>query len=436
MAREEKISLSNLANREWLDFSIYNLNERAIPSFVDGLKPSQRFILYSAIKNAKDSFKKVVEIAGVVASYGYHHGEGAAADACTYMSAPWRNNNPLLSADGNFGTRIIKEASAARYIYAKLSHHFHNIFNDINLCPAHEDEDIKIPKYYLPIIPYVLLNGVSGVATGFACNILPYDAKEVTRACMDYLSGKSIDNKQLTPKFPQFTGNVEHVVDKTWNLIGTYELRGNKLTITEIPYQYDREEYIQVLDSLEEKGIVVRYDEDCVNGFKFNITLNKSFTGNIIDTFKLRRSITENLNVITQEGRLKEYNSPIQLIKDFVDFRLGWVEKRINKEKEDLYSIMNLIKSKIKFIELVIKNKIIFKEKSKKQLTDELSVLKFPVDHIDAVLSMSFYHLTVEEIDKLSNKYLELNERLEYLKKTTPEIEYGIDLDTLNKKLK
>ena len=436
MQRNNKISLSELTNTAWREFSIYNINERAIPSMIDGLKPSQRFILYSAIKNAKDKFTKIVEIAGPVSSYGYHHGEGAAQDSATYMGAAWRNNTPLLIGDGNFGTRIIKEASAARYIYAKLSNHYHDIFADNDLCPANEDEDIKTPKYYLPLIPYVLLNGISGVATGFACNILPYDAKEVTKLCMNYLSGKNIDNASLTPKYPQFKGTIEKTCDNSYNLVGTYTLVKNKLTITEIPYQYDREEYIQVLDSLEEKGIVTKYDEDCVDGFKFNVTLAKTFKGDIISTFKLSKSVTENLNVITADGNLREYKSPIQLIKDFVDFRLGYVDVRIEKEKSSIREDMDLIKSKIKFIEYVLDNKIDFKEKSKTQLKDVLLGLKFKESHIDVLLNMNFYHLTTDEIDKLSDKYLSLNDRLEYLKNTTKEVEYGIDLMTLYKKFK
>lgn len=436
--RDEELKLSRLVATAWKQYSIYSLEERALPSLVDGMKPSQRFILFSALKVAKDKFAKVAEIAGSVSSYGYHHGETSAQQAATYMGAPWQNNNPLLEADGNFGSRLVKEAAAARYIFAKVHKNYHDIFTDTDICPVHDDEDIKTPKFYLPIIPFVLLNGVSGIATGYRTNILPYDAKEVTKLCMAYLGGKNIDDKVLTPKFPQFRGKVEKTDVRSYDLVGTYELVGKtKLTITEVPYQYDREEYVEILDGLEEAGVIVSYQDQCdVNGFKFGVTLSRNFAGDIEKVFKLRKSITENLNVITEDGKLREYEGPIKLIKDFVDLRLNFVRERIDIEMSTLKEDMSLLKSKIKFIELVLKNKIVFKEKSKKQLTDELVGLKFPSMHIDSVLSMNFYHLTTEEIEKLSNKYLDLNDRLEYLKGTTAEVEYGIDLDALNKKLK
>jgi len=436
--RDEVLNLSDLVATSWKIYSIYSLEERALPSIVDGMKPSQRFILYSALKVAKDKFAKVAEIAGGVSSYGYHHGETSAQAAATFMGAPWQNNNALLEPDGNFGSRLVKDAAAARYIHAKISKTYYDIFTDTDICPVHDDEDIKTPKFYLPIIPFVLLNGVSGIATGYRTNILPYDAKEVTKLCMAYLGGKSIDDKVLTPKFPQFRGKVEKTDVRSYDLVGTYEVHSKtKITITEVPYQYDREEYVQILDALEEDGTIVSYQDLCgVNGFKFGVTLSRNFSGDIEKVFKLRKSITENLNVITEDGKLREYTSPIQLIKDFVDLRLDFVGERIDIEMTNLKEDMALLKSKIKFIELVLKNKIAFKEKSKKELTDELLVLKFPKDHVDSVLSMNFYHLTTEEIEKLSNKYLDMNDRLDYLKGTTATIEYGIDLDTLNKKLK
>ena len=94
--KNRNTTLSELAARDWKEYAIYTLEERAIPSMIDGLKPSQRFVLYSALKNAKDKFIKVAELAGVIASYGYHHGEASAQVAATSMAALWKNNNPLL----------------------------------------------------------------------------------------------------------------------------------------------------------------------------------------------------------------------------------------------------------------------------------------------------------------------------------------------------
>jgi DNA gyrase/topoisomerase IV subunit A len=436
--KNKNITLSQIAKQYWREYALYTLEDRAIPSIVDGLKPSQRFILYSALKNAKDKFIKVAEIAGNVSSYGYHHGEVSVENAATAMSSTWQNNNPLLEGDGNFGSRLIQKAAAARYIYATVSKNFFDFFTDTDLAPPNEDEDIKTPRYYLPLIPYVLLNGVSGVATGFATNILPYDAKDVTKLIMDHLSGKNIDSRKLVPKYPQFTGKIEPNIKGGWDLVGTYELKSKtKLTITEIPYQYDRESYIEVLDALEENGVIANYSDECgMHGFQFGVTLPRNFAGDIEKVFKLRKSVMENLSVINHDGKLKEYSTPIELIKDFCDFRITYVKKRIEKEIIDLMHDMALLKSKITFIEMILANKIIFKQKSKKILIEDLIKSKFRPDHINSLLNMNFYHLTTDEIDKLSDRYLDLNDRLTYCKATTPEIEYGIDLNKLYKTIK
>lgn len=436
---KKTITITEIANTSWKDHAIYTLEKRAIPSMVDGLKPSQRFILYSALKNAKDKFTKVAEIAGVIASYGYHHAETSAQDAATLMAATWKNNTPLLEGDGNFGTRLIQKASPARYIFAKVHDNFYNIFLDNHLTPPSDDEEIKIPKYYLPIIPFVLLNGVQGVATGFSTNILPYDIAEVTKLVKDHLNGKDISKKTLIPKYPHFKGKVEQNDKGGFDIVGLYELKGKtKLSITEVPYhsQYDREGYIKILDSLEENGQIVSYIEKCdENGFAFDVTLRRDFSGDIEKIFKLRKSVTENLTVIDHNNKLREYSNPIDLIKDFCNFRITYVQERIEQEKHELESTMSLIKAKMKFILLVINNKLSFKEKTKSQLKDELINLKFDINHIDPLLSMNFYHLTTDEIDKLATKYNELENRLDYCKSTTSKDEYLIDINKLLKHL-
>jgi DNA gyrase/topoisomerase IV subunit A len=443
--KNKSVKLSELAKTIWKEYSIYTLKERAIPSIVDGLKPSQRFILYSAIKSARERYIKVAEIAGNVSSYGYHHGESSAQDAATSMGATWENNYPLLEGDGNFGTRLVQKASAARYIFAKLHKNFSMFFEDTDLCPPHEDEEISIPKHYLPLIPFVLVNGVNGVATGFKTIILPYDAKDITKLTIDYLNGKSIDKKVLIPKFPEFAGRVEKNEGGGFDIIGDYEwVSKTKLLIKEIPYQtyqfkFDRERYIMILDELEENGIINSYEEDHDDiNIRFVIKVPRNFeeTTNVEKTFKLRATMAEIISVIDESDKLKQYETPIQLIKDFCDIRLKYVDIRIKKTIKTLTEDMALLKSKIQFIEFVISNKISFKNKNKKELTELLKSLSFKVEHIDNLLSMNFYHLTTEEIDKLSEKYLTLNDQLKYFKATTPTIEYNKDLTNLLKQLK
>lgn len=436
--KPKKLNISTIAKTRWLEHAVYTLEQRAIPSMIDGLKPVQRFILYSTIKNARDRFAKVAEIASSVSGYGYHHGESSSQDAASLMGALWANNVPVLESKGSFGTRLVRKAAAARYIHAKLGKNFDLLFKDTELAPIHDDEEHIPPKFYLPIIPYVLLNGVKGIATGFATNIMPYNAVEVTKLCKDYLSGKKIDKHVLVPSFPDFDGSVAIRPEGGFEISGCYEKKSlTKLEITELPYDYDREKYVKILDDLEENGTIVSYLDKSKQKFNFIVTLRRDFKDDDIEkVFKLKSAMTENLTVIDQHGKPKVYDNPVHLIKDFCDFRLIYVQKRIDAEILALIALIELLHEKARFISLVLANKIQFKGKSKASLIQELISHKFKDEHHDALLSMNFYHLTTEKIADLKAKIEDLDKRLEYCRHTTKEKEYLIDIEQVLKSLK
>jgi len=162
-----------------LDFAQYTVASRAIPNMIDGMKPVQRFYLYSSLVNSRRDFKKVSAVAGVLSDYGYNHGEVSAAGAGQLMAATWRNNICLVEGRGSFGTRQVQAAGASRYVYTKVSANFDRYIKDLELSPAHKDPEHEPPAFYLPVLPLVLLNGAAGIATGFATNILPRDDADV-----------------------------------------------------------------------------------------------------------------------------------------------------------------------------------------------------------------------------------------------------------------
>ena len=124
--------LSNVASREWKSFAMYTVENRAIPNMIDGLKPVQRFYLYSSIQNTKRDFKKVSAVSGIISDYGYNHGEGSAAGSGQLMAATWNNNICLVEGRGSFGTRLIQDAGAPRYVYTKLSSNFEKYIKDVD----------------------------------------------------------------------------------------------------------------------------------------------------------------------------------------------------------------------------------------------------------------------------------------------------------------
>jgi len=432
-------SLTEVAQNEMLDFAQYTVASRAIPNMVDGMKPVQRFYLYSSLQNSRRDFKKVSAVSGVVSDYGYNHGEVSAAGAGQLMAATWRNNVCLVEGRGSFGTRQVQEAGAARYVYTKVSPNFEKYIKDIELSPEHEDPEHEPPKFYLPVLPLVLLNGASGIATGFATNILPRDEQDVTRAIREYLKNGKI-RTDIGVNFPDFRGTTEYdkpsnryVCKGSWRKVGK-----TTLLIEEIPYGFDRENYIKVLDDLEDDGLIVGYDDQTDNrGFRFEVKLKQNTSAKWNDTdiakkFKLIKNHAENLTVIGPQDDLREYDEPKQLIKDFVDFRLGILQDRIDLRIREHDELLRWLTVKIEFIEAVLDERIVFKDRRRKDVEGQIQSETSALDRdLNRLLALNILSLTKEQVTALRKEIREAKSSLKYWKTTTPAAQYQEDLDNL-----
>lgn len=429
-----------MAAKEWLDFAMYTVESRAIPNMIDGMKPVQRFYLYSSIMNSPKEFRKVSGVAGVLSDYGYHHGEVSGASAGQLMAATWNNNVCLIEGSGSFGTRQVPVPAASRYTFTRVHANFGKYIKDIDLAPEHPDPEHIPPRYYIPTIPLVLANGVKGIATGFATTILPRSAKDLVIACAEYLKTGGIE-KRVPVTFPEFKGTVTYVNEENrFYCEGVFEKRGKTvLVISEIPYGISREEYVVILDKLEETGDIVSYEDQCdKSGFKFEVKLKQNTSANWDDdkikkAFKLVKTFTENLTVIDQNGKLKEYADERELIKDFVDFKNGILQQRIEKRIVEHDEILRWNKVKIKFINAVIDDLIVFKGKKRDQIVADIKAIDDQLSDEDAdrLLKMQIMSLTSDMIEKLQNEIVEAEKMLEYWKQTTPKKQFIIDLKEL-----
>lgn len=429
--------LSNVASREWKSFAMYTVENRAIPNMIDGLKPVQRFYLYSSIQNTKRDFKKVSAVSGIISDYGYNHGEGSAAGSGQLMAATWNNNICLVEGRGSFGTRLIQDAGAPRYVYTKLSSNFEKYIKDVDLSPVHEDPEHEPPAHYLPVIPLVLVNGTKGIATGFATNILPHCPQSVAAACDEYIRTKKIKSS-VDIKFPEFNGTVEQdpLEPKRYTVFGVYEKPSKTtLNITEVPYGLDREGFVKVLDKLEDDGDIVSYEDLCdKSGFRFNVKLKLASSAKwnhkqIIAKFKLSKVLSQNCTVIDQHGKLREYDDVRNLIADFCDYRFTVLQQRIDKNIEDYTNEVSWLHVKMQFINAVLDDQITFKNMNKKEITQQILNVTDATDaHANRLLGIPFSNLTSEEIVSL-NKQCKLYETdLDNWSKTTPKKQFIKDL--------
>ena len=439
--RRRNYPISEVAKNEWRDFAMYTVESRAIPHMIDGLKPVQRFYLYSSIVNSPREFKKVAAVSGIISDYGYNHGEGSAAGAGQLMAATWSNNICLVEGRGSFGTRLVQEASAARYVYTRLHANFAKYVKDLDLSPVHDDPEHEPPAFYLPIIPLVLVNGTKGIATGFATNILPRDPQGLSKACQEYIKTGKVKNR-IPIKFPEFNGQVVYSEEENrYYVNGTFERKGKTtVLITEVPYGYDREKYIEILDKLEEDDKIIGYEDRCDGNFRFEVKLKQASTAwdddRIIREFKLSKPITENLTVIDEFGKLREYTDERDLIRDFCDFRLGILSKRIDARIAETTEQVRWLKVKAAFITAVLDDKITFKNRKKddvvSQMLDVVSkVAPMIEDDCDRLLRLNLLSLTAEMVAAALKDIEDASVILKSWQDTTPKDQFLGDLKEL-----
>ena len=429
------MNISELIDGKYKDYSKYVLYSRAIPHMIDGLKPSQRKILFTALKTAKNSRIKTASLSGnTISTANYHHGDASLNEAITKMVQVHSNNIPLLEGEGSFGSRLVPDAAAPRYTFVKMSANFDKYFADTMVADKSGDPEDPEPEFYLPIIPWVLVNGVKGIAVGFATEIQPRNPKEISKLCQAYLSGKNIDNEKLLPYYPEFSGKVYEENDEIY-CEGEFTLTGQtKLEITEVPVGFNRETYVQILDKLEDSGKIVSYTDKCdKTGFKFDVTLKRAKKlkdYQIVSLFKLRKKINENITVIDHNGKLKVYDSPIDIIKDFCDYRILKYNERYEYLVSEGTENLKIIQAKIKFIQMIIDGRLDFKNKNRKAIKKDLT-MHFEVSIIETLIKMPIYSLCQDEKDKLVKEGADLHKQIQNWKVTNTVKEFIKELKKL-----
>ena len=330
------------------------------------------------------------------------------------------NNINLLSPEGSFGTRFIPKASASRYIYTKLNPITKKIFreedNPILEKQFFEGNQIEY-KFYIPIIPIILINGSEGISSGFAQKILPRNPKEIIK----YLKDEEAD---LTPYYKGFKGKIIKS-ENGWEILGVIEkISRTRLLIKELPIGISsKKKYISILDKLEEKKVIRSYKDlsDAKNDeYLFEIVTNLDFMKksdyDILKELKLINKVSENFTCIDENNKIKEFNNEIEILEDFKKIRLEYYQKRKDYQLQKLLEEIEKLEDKVNFINCVITNKIIVNNKTKDEIKSQS--IKNNIKFIDENIKMPIYNLTKEKIDELNLKLNNLKQEYETLKNT------------------
>jgi len=427
---------TNITYTEFIDgglkhFSNYD-NVRNLPNIMDGLKPSQRKIMYICFE---DNIKKGIKVADLASEVSkrtaYKHGNKSLEDAIISMASDFTgsNNINLLVPDGNFGHRWCNgnDAASSRYIYTCLENIATKIFvkeDELILTKLFEDGKLVEPNTFYPIIPMILVNGCNGIGTGFATTIPQYNPLDICDNLLCIMEGKNMKN--MTPWYSGFKGSVEREIDDKdgqvyYRITGVYETQSSKnLTITEIPLgtkqslcpqEYENEllkpmagiTYISQKDLEKQKEkkkkgeeepkkkkqieeLLDRYYNKCGNN---DINFELEFKGNemqylfkkntIIETLKLSTTISiTNMYLYNSKGFLQKYSSPEEIIADFYKIRLEKYVERRAKYLKYLHNELEILKNKVRYINDILTDQIIVNKRKKDNIFEQLEKKNYP----------------------------------------------------------
>ncbi|MCK9475584.1 MAG: hypothetical protein M0R46_06690 [Candidatus Muirbacterium halophilum] len=442
-------TITEFLSNEYKEFAMYVIEGRALASCIDGFKPVNRKIIHTANllwKSGNEKPLKIFQLAGKVASdCFYHHSDTSLGSAIVNMAQKFKNNAPLLEEIGQFGSLRSPQAGAARYISTKLTENFRLIYKDFELLKYKIEEGEPIePEYFLPIIPTILLNGSSGIAVGFASNILNRDIKSIIDATQKVLNNKKITD--IKPSLIGFTGDYiqDTTNNKKWYIRGKYtKVNTTTIRITELPPSITYEKYEEYLDKLVDDKVIVSYDDNCKDNIDYTLKfaraeLEKMDNDQLIKLLKLEETSTEIFSTLDENGKLKIFENTIDIIKYFVDFRLKYYDIRKQHLLDKMNKELKLLSNKGKFIKAIIDKKIVINNIPKTKIIESIETLKLDkIDNsYDYLLRLPIYSLTKELYDKLKEDYKNKKEEIVIIKATDPKDMYLTDLAELKKKYK
>jgi DNA topoisomerase-2 len=420
----KQLDITDFVHKDLVNFSLADL-KRSIAHMADGLKPSQRKVMYSCFKkNLKDEMKVAQLAAFVAEKSAYHHGEVSLADTIVKLANDYMgsNNINLLEPCGQFGTRLMggKDASQTRYIFTKLTKDARKIFDpkDDAILNYLDDDGRPIePDFYMPTLPMVLVNGTEGIGTGFSCYVPPFNPDDIKENIKRMLAGEEIVT--MRPWFRGFKG-VVHKEEDTWMTEGVWKWSGRNIVVTELPPGRWTQDYKEYLDGLVEKKLIGSYiNNSTTEDVHFEIM---DYAGkDLLKDLKLRKTFrVSNMHLFHPTKGIYKYESPEEILKDFVELRLDHYKKRKAHLVDVFQKRAEMCSHKSKFVSMVIEGKLVVFKRKKQDLEKEMSAVFPKIDgNWDYLLNIKTVEYTEERVKALMDEARQANVELERMLKTS-----------------
>jgi len=474
---QKEMEISDFINEEFITFSIANV-ERALPSLYDGLKVSQRKLLWTLLskyngynKNMKKV--KTAEFASSTSAYtNYHHGEKSLCETINGMTWDFvgSNNMPYFSPEGQFGRRNKggKDAASERYTYVKSIWWLKYIFKeeDLPILKFVEDEgSLWEPENFLPILPMALINGSLGIATGYSTFIPCHNPLDLCK----WIKNRLILGSKLPiikPWYKGFTGTIEFKnIDaevlrekmleddpefilpesgKLYSMIckGKYEVvEGKKeknIKILEIPIGRWYADYkIKFIDKLlETKSIkdyrVMNRKNSPDNEYDF-FGVHPNFEINHKNLGLEKPFYVGNMVLLNEKKRPKKFKTVEEILESFFVYRLGKYSERKENRILQIRKEIEKLKNKIRFIRCEIEGKIVIRKTKREVVLKNMEILGFDKELLTSCNIGSF---TDEGIIELEEKVSKLEKEKTEIESISVESMWTTDIDDFLKEYK
>jgi len=451
---KKNVSYEEFVNRELIHFSKYDCN-RSIPNLMDGLKISQRKIIFAGFKINITKEIKVAQFSGIVSKEsGYHHGEASLNAAIVGMAQNFvgSNNINLFMPNGQFGTRLQggKDSASERYIFTQLNKITRTIFQqtDDDVLEYLNDDGLLVePIYYAPIIPMILVNGSKGIGTGFSTDIMCYNPLQI----IEYLQNKLRyieDDIDFIPYYEGFKGHITKLSDDKFLIKGIYEkLAVDKIRVTELPVGYWTEDFKELLEHWCNPGedkdknkipAIIKDYEDMSKDTNVDFTV--TFVKGKLEELEKSKgdhgcnglekllklyttNTTTNIHLFDANDILQKFNKVSDIIDSYYDVRLKLYQTRKDYMIESLERELMMLTNKAKYIKENLDGTIDLRKKKKEQVVEMLQTKGYDVIGDDTnyhyLTKMPMDSVTEENVDKLNKERGDKEVELEAVKSTT-----------------
>jgi topoisomerase-4 subunit A len=430
-------------------YSKYIIQDRALPDARDGLKPVQRRILYAMYhegNTADKPFRKSAKTVGTVIGNYHPHGDTSVYDALVRMSQEWKVRNVLVEMHGNNGSIDGDPQAAMRYTEARISQLAAQLLRDIDrntvpFVPNFDDSD-KEPTVLPSRFPNLLVNGSTGISSGYATEMPPHHLGEVIDAVIMYLENYdvSVDELMTVMKGPDFpTGGIIQGVDGIKQAYETGKgkivvrskasfevMKGGReqIIITEVPYEVNKANLVRKMDELrldrKVEGIAEVRDETDRTGLRVAIDLKKDADAEGVLAYLFKNTdlqITYNFNMVAISNKTPQLMNLKQLLQSYVEHQRDIVTRRsqydLEKAKDRRHVIDGLIHA------LSILDEVIATIRASKDKGDAKQNLikqyEFTERQAEAIVTLQLYRLTNTDVTQLQKESKELAKIIEKL---------------------